>query len=226
MVVIMPIPSPNQNEDKQKFISRCMGNNTMQKEYPDSKQRAAICIGQTNKSKNSLLNNVLEILGFSIGYNDCDDCGFVEEIALSDIIIPESNEYIDMEEEVEIIDLSDLDSDAKYKYMDPKTFELFYYDRMGNYKKDERYLVYQGKASEYQGRKVTLNKPFRTPGGPKKMSVYVKNEKGNVVKVNFGDPNMKIKKNIPSRRKSFRARHNCDNPGPKWKARYWSCKAW
>jgi len=80
--------------------------------------------------------------------------------------------------------------------------------------------------SEYQGRKVQLNKPFRTPDGPKKFSVYVKNEKGNVVKVNFGDPNMKIKKNIPERRKSFRARHNCDNPGPKWKARYWSCKAW
>jgi hypothetical protein len=80
--------------------------------------------------------------------------------------------------------------------------------------------------AEYQGRKVTLNKPFRTPDGPKKSSVYVKNAKGNVVKVNFGDPNMKIKKNIPGRRKNFRARHNCDNPGPKWKARYWSCKAW
>ena len=81
-------------------------------------------------------------------------------------------------------------------------------------------------AAEYQGRKVTLNKPFLTPDGPKKRSVYVKNDKGNVVKVNFGDPNMKIKKNDPARRKSFRSRHNCDNPGPKWKARYWSCKAW
>jgi len=78
--------------------------------------------------------------------------------------------------------------------------------------------------AEYQGRKVTLNKPMR--GDVKKSKVYVKNAKGNVVKVNFGDPNMKIKKNIPGRRKSFRARHNCDNPGPKWKARYWSCKAW
>tara|TARA_Y100000385_G_scaffold161520_1_gene167515 strand:- start:828 stop:1784 length:957 start_codon:yes stop_codon:yes gene_type:complete len=78
--------------------------------------------------------------------------------------------------------------------------------------------------AEYQGRKVTLNKP--TKGDVKKSKVYVKNAKGNVVKVNFGDPNMKIKKNIPARRKSFRARHNCDNPGPKWKARYWSCKAW
>ena len=74
--------------------------------------------------------------------------------------------------------------------------------------------------------KKTLNKPFRTPDGPKKFSVYVKNEKGNVVKVNFGDPNMEIKRDDPKRRKSFRARHNCDNPGPKWKARYWSCKQW
>jgi hypothetical protein len=90
----------------------------------------------------------------------------------------------------------------------------------------EEYDVSHIVASEYQGRKVTLNKPFRTPDGPKKSSVYVKNEKGNVVKVNFGDPNMKIKKDIPARRKSFRARHNCDNPGPKWKAKYWSCKAW
>lgn len=71
-----------------------------------------------------------------------------------------------------------------------------------------------------------LNKPFRTPGGPKKFSVYVKNEQGNVVKVNFGDPNMRIKDNIPGRRKNFRARHNCDNPGPKTKARYWSCRQW
>lgn len=81
-------------------------------------------------------------------------------------------------------------------------------------------------SSEYQGRKVTLNKPFRTPSGPKKFSVYVKNEKGNIVKVNFGDPNMEIKRDNPARRRSFRARHRCENPGPKWKARYWSCKAW
>ena len=80
--------------------------------------------------------------------------------------------------------------------------------------------------AEYQGKKVKLNDPFRTPDGPKKFSVYVKNEKGNVVKVNFGDPNMEIKRDDPARRKSFRARHNCDDPGPKWKARYWSCYQW
>ena len=79
--------------------------------------------------------------------------------------------------------------------------------------------------AEYQGRKVTLNKPMK--GDVKKSKVYVKDPKtGNVKKVNFGDPNMKIKKSNPKRRKSFRARHNCDNPGPKTKARYWSCKAW
>jgi len=78
--------------------------------------------------------------------------------------------------------------------------------------------------SEYQGRKVTLNKP--SAGDVKKSKVYVKNEKGNVVKVNFGDPNMRIKVSDPARRSNFRARHNCENPGPKWKARYWSCKAW
>ena len=80
--------------------------------------------------------------------------------------------------------------------------------------------------AEYQGRKVTLNNPIRTPKGPRKFAVYVKNEKGNVVKVTFGDPNMEIKRDDPGRRASFRARHNCDNPGPKTKARYWSCYQW
>ena len=77
----------------------------------------------------------------------------------------------------------------------------------------------------YQGREVPLNKPMA--GDVKKSKVYVDLDgDGKATKVNFGDKNMKIKKNIPARRKSFRARHNCDNPGPKDKARYWSCKAW
>ena len=79
--------------------------------------------------------------------------------------------------------------------------------------------------AEYQGREVKLGKPMR--GDVKKFKVYVKNPKtGKVVKVNFGDPNMRIKKSNPERRKSFRARHNCDNPGPRTKARYWSCRKW
>lgn len=81
---------------------------------------------------------------------------------------------------------------------------------------------------ETEAEKKTLNKPFRLPkGSKKKFGVYVKNDKGNVVKVTFGDPNMEIKRDDPARRKSFRARHQCDtNPGPKYKARYWSCKQW
>ena len=81
--------------------------------------------------------------------------------------------------------------------------------------------------SEYQGKKVKLNDPIRTSENPnKKFKVYVKNEKGKVVVVRFGDPNMGINRDNPERRKSFRARHNCADPGPKWKARYWSCYQW
>jgi len=78
--------------------------------------------------------------------------------------------------------------------------------------------------AEYQGRKVKLGKPMK--GDVKKFKVYVRNPKGNVVKVNFGQKGVKIKKSNPARRRSFRARHNCDNPGPRHKARYWSCRKW
>ena len=219
----MPIPSRKQNEDKNTFVSRCMGNETMKKEYPDQKQRVAICLGQirTKKSKSSLLNQALEILGFSLG---CEDClGYEEDLDPSNIILPKEEDYIDFGEATEEYDLN---TSASYMYKDPRTGEIYYYDVKGVYFKDGKSLVYVGKASEYQGRKVTLNKPFRTSDGPKKFAVYVKNETGNVVIVRFGDPNMKIKKNIPERRKSFRARHNCDNPGPRTKARYWSCRKW
>ena len=78
--------------------------------------------------------------------------------------------------------------------------------------------------AEYRGRKVSLGKPMR--GDVKKFKVYVRKPNGKVVKVNFGDPNMRIKKSNPARRRSFRARHNCANPGPRTKARYWSCRKW
>lgn len=169
----MPIPQRKQNEDKNKYVSRCMGNETMKKEYPDSKQRVAICLGQT-RTKGNLLEEVHDnLLASNCSWDDEWD-EFIWEI--------EAKEIFD-EEGISL-------------------------------------------GSEYQGRKVTLNKPFRTPDGPKKFSVYVKNEKGNVVKVNFGDPNMEIKKDIPERRRSFRARMRCETPGPKWKARYWACKSW
>jgi|TARA_R110000851_G_scaffold324430_1_gene491705 hypothetical protein len=81
--------------------------------------------------------------------------------------------------------------------------------------------------AEYQGKKVKLNDPFRTPGKKKKFGVYVKNESGTVVIVRFGDPNMEIKRDDPKRLKAYRSRMGCDdNPGPKWKANYWSCYQW
>lgn len=171
----MPIPDRQDKEKKQDFVARCMGNETMKKEYPDSKQRVAVCLGQVSKTKSA---DIMEDVAINLLASNCswDD------------------EWDEFTWETEINTVYDEDG----------------------------HII----AAEKNGRKVTLNKPFRTPDGPKKFSVYVKNDKGNVVKVNFGDPNMKIKKNIPERRRSFRARHNCDNPGPKWKARYWSCKAW
>jgi len=78
--------------------------------------------------------------------------------------------------------------------------------------------------AKYHGKSVPLGK--RLPGDVKKSKVYVRKPNGNIVKVNFGDKKMKIKKSNPKRRKSFRARHHCENPGPRWKARYWSCRAW
>ncbi|MCX7593765.1 MAG: hypothetical protein N2235_08395 [Fischerella sp.] len=96
-----------------------------------------------------------------------------------------------------------------------------FFEAYGYLEYDENQLV----EAEYRGRKVPLNKPMR--GDVKKFKVYVKDPKtGNVKKVNFGDPDMKIKKSNPARRRSFRARHRCDNPGPKTKARYWSCRKW
>ena len=214
----MPIPKKRKNEEGDKFVQRCMRSEVMKKDYKDNSQRVAICLRQSGqpKPKASLIEQVQESL-----YNEM--YGSEEYVeSLENMYIPTDDEYFDLGEEVEEIDLSL----AKYAYRDPSTNEIYYFERKSSYKKDGRHLIFMSEASEYQGRKVQLNKPFRTPGGPKKSSVYVKNDKGNVVKVNFGDPNMKIKKNIPERRKSFRARHNCDNPGPKWKARYWSCKAW
>lgn len=77
--------------------------------------------------------------------------------------------------------------------------------------------------AEYRGRKVSLNKPFRTPGGPRKFSVYTKNESGKVVKVSFGQPGMRVRNDDPDAARSFQKRMRCDNPGPRWKPRWWSC---
>ena len=328
----MPIPKKRKNEDKQAFVSRCMGDSVMKKDYPNNQQRVAICLDQATADC-----GCVEAADFKM---QVELYGYEEEITEDNFYVPAAAEYEDFGEETTEWDIAgakpglwdnirkkkermgknykpakpgdpdrpdpkswkkaqsngdemaveqikkmsdqlsaivskvnmlpiefqdwtkdmiskaevyvqnvfdfvtyyepgkyedeytdtetDMESetDASYEYQDPQTGQIYTYRRKGYYEKDGKLLVYMGQAAEYQGRKVTLNKPFRTPGGPKKFAVYTTNESGNVVIVRFGDPNMTIKKNIPERRKSFRARHNCDNPGPKWKARYWACKSW
>ena len=334
----MPIPNRNKDEEKDAFVSRCMSNETMKKEYPDQKQRVAICISQATANCDKV-----EAADFELQM----EAGYIEELTEDNFYVPSQAEYEDFGEEIEEWDIAqakpglwenirkkkermgknykpanpgdpdrpdkeawkkaqsdggdemaieqimkmhdqlmeivtklkvmqlsvefqdwtkdmiskaeiyiqnvydfvkyyepgkyedeysdDTEEDnndqedtteAKYVYEDPKTGEMYNYKRQGPYEKNGTRLIYLGKASEYQGRKVTLNKPFRTSNGPKKFAVYVKNKSGNVIIVRFGDPNMTIKKNIPERRKSFRARHNCDTAKDKTTPRYWSCKMW
>jgi len=300
----MPIPNRRKDEDKTKFVARCMGDKVMKKDYPENSQRVAICLDQATADCDCVeaadFKMQLEIYGYE---EDIDDDNFY---------IPTQAEYEDFGEETEEWDVAkakpglweniqkkkdrlgkkyrpakpgdpdrpdkdafkkaqsgdsemaieqimkmqdqlievvakmqtmqipvefqdwtkDMISKAEIyvqnvydfvKYYEPGKYEDEYTNEVDEPSEVE---TEDSSASEYQGRKVTLNKPFRTSNGPKKFAVYVKNESGNVVIVRFGDPNMTIKKNIPERRKSFRARHNCDNPGPKWKARYWACKSW
>jgi hypothetical protein len=105
------------------------------------------------------------------------------------------------------------------------TLAMDYIDTARDYLKSNKYEEdIQTDEAKYQGKEVPLGK--KLPGDVKKSKVYVKNPQGRVVKVNFGDKKMRIKKSNPARRKSFRARHNCANPGPRHKARYWSCRSW
>ena len=134
--------------------------------------------------------------------NKCTKCGTVAE-----------DPYSESDELTRIKELANIDEET-YDGDD-------FYNAYGDLWFNEDEVVDE---AEYQGRKVKLGKPMR--GDVKKFKVYVKNPKGNIVKVNFGDPDMKIKKSNPARRRSFRARHNCDNPGPRHKARYWSCRKW
>ena len=118
----------------------------------------------------------------------------------------------------------------KKRGIKPKN-ETLYEDEYGSVEETNFIIGDLITEAEYQGRKVQLGKIMQ--GDVKKSKVYVKNDKGKVVKVNFGFGGksahgkiMRIKKNNPERRKSFRARHNCDTPGPRWKPRYWACRTW
>lgn len=192
---------------------------------------------EAGANENNLNEEVDEILFEDSYLDECVNCtddeevyGSEEELDEDNFYIPQESEYITAEE-IELDESEILEIDAaglwenirKKKAREGKNYKPA---KPGDKDRPSSEAWKKAQGSEYQGRKVTLNKPFRTPGGPKKFAVYVKNESGNVVIVRFGDPNMKIKKNIPARRRSFRARHNCDNPGPKYKARYWACKSW
>lgn len=146
--------------------------------------------------------------------------------------VKENNEDMKLINLIPVKEDINSDDDVNYGKVEPEEYDVDNYD---DYKSFITFIKGYNKElseatcdcmleGEYQGRDVPLGKPMR--GDVKKFKVYVKNEKGNVVKVNFGDPNMRIKKSNPARRKSFRARHNCANPGPRTKARYWSCKKW
>jgi hypothetical protein len=188
-------------------------------------------------SEASLNEEIDEALFENSHLDECEDCeneedayGSEEEINEDNFYIPQESEYVTAEEveldESEIIEVEAAglwENIRKKKAREGKNYKP---SKPGDKDRPQKEAWERAQGAEYQGRKVTLNKPFRTSGGPKKFAVYTKNESGNVVIVRFGDPNMKIKKNIPARRKSFRARMKCDNPGPKYKARYWACKSW
>jgi hypothetical protein len=117
-------------------------------------------------------------------------------------------------------------NELKAAVTDPSVLEITleqgqdFHEEFGYFTFDENDLL----EAEYQGRKVKLNKPMQ--GDVKKFKVYVNNDKGNVIKVNFGDPDMRIRKSNPAARKSFRARHKCADKTDKTTAGYWSCKKW
>tara|TARA_B100000287_G_scaffold181845_1_gene171957 strand:+ start:341 stop:1624 length:1284 start_codon:yes stop_codon:yes gene_type:complete len=124
-----------------------------------------------------------------------------------------------------------MDLSKKDEFKDNKQRAAVCYSQFNKERSNASLIVGEGPSealffSQSANENKPLNKPFRTPKGPKKFSVYVKNDKGNVVKVNFGDPNMEIKRDDPKRRKAFRDRHNCDTAKDKTSARYWSCRMW
>jgi len=149
-----------------------------------------------------------------------------KDILPYDIIISENGELFEVQgvlinENVYEVYLTDSYENEYVEQFSPDTVMGFVdnlEDVSEDLVKEEQYLF------EDENKKVKLNKIMK--GDVKKYKVYVKNDKGNVVKVNFGDPNMEIKRDDPDRRRNFRARHNCDTPGPRWKARYWACKTW
>jgi hypothetical protein len=190
---------------------------------------------EAGASETDLNEEVDEVIFENSYLDECENCvdqeevyGTEEELDEDNFYVPEESEYVTSEEiELEETDIEEIEAAGlwenirKKKAREGKNYKPA---KPGDKDRPSKEAWKKAQGAEYQGRKVTLNKPFRTPGGPKKFAVYTKNESGNVVIVRFGDKNMEIRRDDPNRRRNFRARHNCDTPGPKFKARYWSCQ--
>lgn len=285
------MPKRRKDEDKTKFVARCMGDKVMKKDYPDNNQRVAICLDQATAGC-----DCVEDADFRLTFEQ----GYEEEINEDNLYIPLEAEYEDFGEETEEWDVAEAkpglwDNIRKKKEREGKKYRpakpgdpdrpdkdafkkaqseddpseevnmlmsqiskimnqasqlLDLLSTMGEAEippwvqdgisKSEThmetaydYMLYSNEkdtesTDAAENPKVKLNKPFRTPSGPKKFSVYVRNKKGNVIKINFGDPHagMDIKRDDPERKKSFRARHKCDQQKDKTTPAYWSCKFW
>jgi len=242
----MPIPKRKKDEQKSDFMSRCMSDPKMG-EY-EYKQRIAICMGAASEAElcDECDQAESEWEAEKVTRNNMIIPNDSDYLLREDYNYDEDEEEVDLEMEMEPEDSGEEGGMVKsqLKKMMNQSYQLYNMiknsDEVPAWVQDSLskadahlqsafdYMMYsdKSKSAEYQGKKVTLNKPFRTPKGPKKFAVYTRNESGNVVIVRFGDPNMEIKRDDPDRRRNFRARHNCDNPGPKYKARYWSCKMW
>lgn len=217
----MSFPKREIGEDLSVYIERCMGSEDVIEQFPDAVHRLQTILSYATEGQNILDSAALALEVLEIGWT--------EEVTADNYECPTDEDYIEAEdEEYEEYDFSEAKPGLWENIRKKKEREGDDYKpaKKGDPDRPDDESFKKAQSAEYQGRKVTLNKPFRTPKGPKKFAVYVKNPSGNVVIVRFGDPNMKIKKSNPERRKSFRARHNCDNPGPKHKARYWACKSW
>jgi len=214
-------PQRESHEDLSDYIHRCLNDEKLIADFPDVQQRLNVTLSYATDGQNIMDSAAMSLEVLEIGWT--------EEVTAENYECPTEEDYFDAEgEEYEEYDFSEAKPGLWENIRKKKEREGDDYEpaKKGDPDRPDDESFKKAQSAEYQGRKVTLNKPFRTPKGPKKFAVYVKNGSGNVVIVRFGDPNMKIKKSNPERRKSFRARHNCDNPGPRWKPRYWSCKNW
>jgi hypothetical protein len=198
------MPEPMPTESRRSFIGRCMDDKKMLEQFSNSAQRYAVCNSYADKSAEYALDP-------EKGNRPIEDM-----IGMSEMI-GEADGYLGMADDTS---QANTHSDTLNSIIEAAQFGTIILDEA---------TVEEITAAEYQGKKVTLDKPFRMPkGNSKKFGVYTKNDKSNVVLVRFGDPNMEIRRDDDEARKNYRSRMGCDTPrvGPKWKANYWSCKMW